>query len=963
MANTCSMCGFRVDSGLACPRCGAPLPAAEGPSAPSTQADASDPRPPLPLGVTSPSAPSVPTSVPYASAVASAPPIASGTPVVPPRSPAPVGSAPAALGGRRPKVWQLIAAVLGLTLIAGAAFAASGAFPKPAQGSSASSSLKVTGQPVSLSGSWSSGTKEVWRIDPAHYNDVEDVAFPNYTMGPMTLTSKAWAMGDHVGDTGIDLWGLSPDTGKLMWGGPGSPARGVRGCASSEVAGLVPCLEWALDAESKSVVSLALVDWATGTTKASTLVSALGVTTKPNAAWDVQVISQDIILRFPDYPDAAGDYLGDLAKVVTVRVSGDGKTARWMNVSKGCEDGSSGAGATPRSSHGVLSVGYGTAIDEASGQSIFGQTACATIVAESTYTVTDAPGASLPSTTKAPDGTSLATLQKTNFLQVMGSTLPPQPLRIIPADGLETGPAEASAILAGKLSGFDPATGRDTWQSPLPITVQRSGTSTSCCHALLDGGRLIVASGSMVAAVNPVTGDILWWQDLMGDSYAYPRSLADVVVFQDYDHSVALNPATGTPLWWADGNITVARGPDGRETLLQDAMDPITKQHYVARLAPADRVTQAAAMPAGAPGCPSGMTAVSWTQYADGAVLLCQQGTNYQVVTPTHTDWHANSLTFTDGGYVVEFGNGTTIRVVLGGQQVYVQQSGGVKVYTADTNWNWAKGPVTFAVPKDVKSCPAGSWPLALSTYNGGWLLVCGTSAASPTSLQFSANGSVVDGSSVTAANGGYCADTSVGKVCGYRAPALVTVSTSGGVTQHSVGSNYFDGAGQGGAGTGTGSYGVDTPTAEAKDQVRYLTQILQKSSAGRTSLEEAIGQVRTCSNLPDAITKLNRVTGNREELLSALDSTPVDAVPNGQELVAKLRKALELSRDSDQIWVKWAQSEQATTCAQGQANPLYVQVTQMNTSVATAKGAFVTQWNSAIAPAYGAPSFTVGQI
>jgi hypothetical protein len=104
-------------------------------------------------------------------------------------------------------------------------------------------------------------------------------------------------------------------------------------------------------------------------------------------------------------------------------------------------------------------------------------------------------------------------------------------------------------------------------------------------------------------------------------------------------------------------------------------------------------------------------------------------------------------------------------------------------------------------------------------------------------------------------------------------------------------------------------------------------------------------------------------VVANRQELLNALDSTPVDAVPDGAALVAKLRTALQLSHDSDLVWVQWAQAQQANGCATGENDPLYQQVTGMNQNVATAKDDFVNSWNSQIAPSYGAPTFKTSQI
>jgi hypothetical protein len=263
-----------------------------------------------------------------------------------------------------------------------------------------------------------------------------------------------------------------------------------------------------------------------------------------------------------------------------------------------------------------------------------------------------------------------------------------------------------------------------------------------------------------------------------------------------------------------------------------------------------------------------------------------------------------------------------------------------------------------------VNSCPVGAWPISLSTWDGGWLLVCGTSASQPTYLAYSDGSQASESESVDYGNGGYCADTPVGRVCAYHAPALVTVtSDAGDEMQHSVADNYFADSGAGGAGEGTGSYGVEAPEDTDQDQVRYLLEILQKSMQGRSDIDRAVSQVRNCENLSESISTMEGVEQNRVELLQALDSTPFDRIPNGAALVSSLRHALELSRDSDRIWVEWARSEEANGCAAGRESSFYKEVQAKNVDVAAAKSYFTDLWNSQIAPVYSVPSFAVSEI
>jgi hypothetical protein len=334
------------------------------------------------------------------------------------------------------------------------------------------------------------------------------------------------------------------------------------------------------------------------------------------------------------------------------------------------------------------------------------------------------------------------------------------------------------------------------------------------------------------------------------------------------------------------------------------------------------------------------------------------------VVFPAHPDWWANQLTFTGGGYAIVFSNRVVVRATLGGALILLDDNGSVSSHPATSTWDATLGRVEALAASDIRTCPAGSWPISLSTFDGGWLLVCGTASDQPSRLILSDRGTVGDTGAVTGRSGAYCGTIDNAEVCAYRAPAVVTIALPGEpVTQHSVQRNYYDGYGPGGQGEGTGSYGVDVPESTAKDQVRYLTQILQKSMVGRSSINRAVAEVRGCTRLDDAVATVAGVVANREELLTALDSAPVDAVPDGGELLAKLRTALQLSHDSDLVWEQWAQSEQSNGCAEGETSPLYRQVIQMNVQVSAAKDDFVNVWNSRISSAYAAPEFRRSQI
>jgi hypothetical protein len=88
---------------------------------------------------------------------------------------------------------------------------------------------------------------------------------------------------------------------------------------------------------------------------------------------------------------------------------------------------------------------------------------------------------------------------------------------------------------------------------------------------------------------------------------------------------------------------------------------------------------------------------------------------------------------------------------------------------------------------------------LSLSTFDGGWMMVCGTAADAPT---FAAWGGAEEGdtTSVVVEPGGYRADGSGLVARAYASPALVEFTAQGSApVQHSVSDNWFDGVGHGG--------------------------------------------------------------------------------------------------------------------------------------------------------------------
>lgn len=865
-------------------------------------------------------------------------------------------------GGKAPTPkklrWPLVIGigVASLALVAGLAFAGvksfgpGGAFGGPVQ-------LVITGEPPNTAGSWANGVQEVWRVSGTHGDDRIAGSYSSGTGGP-----TGWVFRDLEGDITSSLWAYDPATGARLWDASGLNGRNIS-CQSRTASGVAACIDERND-------SLVLMDLHTGKAKTQTSLQKLGI--KPDSEYisDVYGVGGQIVVALRLYPDASLPNWGDVGDIIVARVSPEGHNLIWQTRLSGCEyDTWKGANWIPEQSmlqHGALFAGTGSMVNFDTGQSLVPPGVCAQPIADGAVYLESPQSGSVPNGISAPDHSRMAVVTEYNSLRIAGE-IPPVALRVSDVNATEEWMGGAKVGTAS-LEGYDPASGRSLWAKPATISVYTANDSLNAGPILYDGTRLIVGGVDTTVAIDPVTGTQLWTKQsgsISLEAGAYGAFMSCYV--EDGPPTCDLiDAATGVSLAEFDGEAGFAPSAGGVESieLTAEAQSDDGTAGYLARLDPADRPVKAPVVPKSAPACPDGMTAISWTQYSDGGILLCHSDQKYAVVYPSHPDWQAAQLNFTGGGHEVVFSNGTRIRVSLGGSVVYTDADGKTTTQTATEAWNNATGEVKVSVPKDLKTCPANSWPISLSTYDGGWLLVCGTNADAPTSMVYHDGSRTVDLGSVGYQNGGYCGTGDVGTVCGYRAPAVVSVTdASGKVTQHSVGGNYFDDHGAGGVGQGTGSYGVEAPTDTAKDQVRYLTQILQKSAAGRANLDAAVAQVRSCSNMAGAITTINGVIANRQELLDALASTPVDAVPNGSELVAKLRNALELSLKSDKVWLQWAQSEQSNSCAEGENSATYKQVEAMNRSVATAKDAFVAAWNSQISGAYKAPRFATSQI
>jgi hypothetical protein len=266
------------------------------------------------------------------------------------------------------------------------------------------------------------------------------------------------------------------------------------------------------------------------------------------------------------------------------------------------------------------------------------------------------------------------------------------------------------------------------------------------------------------------------------------------------------------------------------------------------------------------------------------------------------------------------------------------------------------------ALPADVPSCPSGSVQLAFATFSDGWVLVCGINATTPTQWYSKDADGRLDSGSVTydPANYRYTAQFGDGTL-GWlnHTPGVYgrTGSGSSVTVQRSVGVIWFVvvDSGQTASAQTTGPYGIPIPQNTSADQVRYLAALLTSSAKARADLQPAVISVRGCErgqhgDYSADVSTISSVTDNRRQLISALNTAPVDQVPDGVALVSELRTGLQYSLQADEAYLAWAQATNTNGCgSSSEANG-----TELSKKAGSAKDIFVKHWNTKIAGSFG---------
>ncbi|MFJ8147104.1 hypothetical protein ACIQ6R_18790 [Streptomyces sp. NPDC096048] len=105
------------------------------------------------------------------------------------------------------------------------------------------------------------------------------------------------------------------------------------------------------------------------------------------------------------------------------------------------------------------------------------------------------------------------------------------------------------------------------------------------------------------------------------------------------------------------------------------------------------------------------------------------------------------------------------------------------------------------------------------------------------------------------------------------------------------------------------------------RQQAVELDKLLAESGTGRTTVINAVGDVKSCDNLPKAAKDLRDAAKQRTGLVTSLSQLSVDKLPRHTELTTALTKAWQASASADNHYAAWAdQTAGKKGCKKGKA-------------------------------------------
>jgi len=140
------------------------------------------------------------------------------------------------------------------------------------------------------------------------------------------------------------------------------------------------------------------------------------------------------------------------------------------------------------------------------------------------------------------------------------------------------------------------------------------------------------------------------------------------------------------------------------------------------------------------------------------------------------------------------------------------------------------------------------------------------------------------------------------------------------------------------------------------------LGSYLARSASVRSTIQSAINGVQQCTENPSSgEATLQRAIDTRQDILDALPTLSVSALPDGTQLVSTLTTTMRdsIAADKDyQSWMKDFANSGSPCGSDPRQDSHYAAALNVSGAATTAKSAFVAIWNP-MAPRYGQPVYS----
>ncbi|WP_260610643.1 hypothetical protein [Streptomyces sp. WAC06614] len=159
------------------------------------------------------------------------------------------------------------------------------------------------------------------------------------------------------------------------------------------------------------------------------------------------------------------------------------------------------------------------------------------------------------------------------------------------------------------------------------------------------------------------------------------------------------------------------------------------------------------------------------------------------------------------------------------------------------------------------------------------------------------------------------------------------------------------------GSASAPASSAAEAPVDPARAQAVQLDKLLGDSNDSRSTVIDAVENIKSCKSLDDSASSLREAARQRGEMVTRLNELKIDKLQNSTQLAASLTKAWQSSAAADNHYAAWAEEldDRKKDCKGGHARPTghTVDANKASGEATRAKETAATLWNK-IAAQYG---------